>query len=142
VAEALLVARELTEKGRYQIGDPELANELAELGYPGDAAMNVVFLSRGRVLSMKAEQCPECGERSLRRTTAVLTGRRKGESFPIRTAALVCSNCQFKTIPEDSMGQFARRTADAAPQVRPAPGDAPGAFPVVPFRRPCAPMVD
>jgi putative zinc finger/helix-turn-helix YgiT family protein len=62
---------------------------------------------------MKKNQCPECGEYGLRKTTAELIGRRKGESFPIQTAALVCSDCGFKTIPRDSMGEFALHTADA-----------------------------
>jgi hypothetical protein len=42
--QALAIARDLTQKRFYEIGNPELANELAELGYPGDAAMNKALL--------------------------------------------------------------------------------------------------
>lgn len=42
--QALAIARDLTKKQLYEIGDSELANELAELGYLGDEAMNKALL--------------------------------------------------------------------------------------------------
>jgi hypothetical protein len=45
ILEALLVAKDLTQKNLFQIGDPEIANELAELGYPGEEAMLKALLT-------------------------------------------------------------------------------------------------
>lgn len=36
LSEAIAIAKDLTTKKLYHLGDQELANELAELGYPGD----------------------------------------------------------------------------------------------------------
>jgi len=44
ILEAIVVAKELTQKNLYQIGDPELANELAELGYLGEECMSEALL--------------------------------------------------------------------------------------------------
>jgi hypothetical protein len=45
IIEALLIAKDLTRKSLFQIGDPEIANELAELGYPGEEAMLKALLT-------------------------------------------------------------------------------------------------
>jgi hypothetical protein len=39
VREAISIAKQLTQKNLYHIGDPEIANEVADLGYPGDEGM-------------------------------------------------------------------------------------------------------
>jgi len=44
-AEALDIARRLMRKGLFQVGDPELPNELAELGIVGDEAMREALLA-------------------------------------------------------------------------------------------------
>lgn len=36
IAEAISIAKQLTQKKLFHIGDVEIANELAELGYPGE----------------------------------------------------------------------------------------------------------
>jgi hypothetical protein len=43
--EAILIAKDLTRKNLFHIGDPEIANELAELGYPGEEAMVEALLT-------------------------------------------------------------------------------------------------
>jgi len=57
--------------------------------------------------------CPECGEGGLTSRLAVLTGSRKGESFPIRMKALCCDTCDFKTVAREDAAQFALRTSNA-----------------------------
>lgn len=44
IPEAIRIAKELTKKDLYHIGDPEMANELAELGYPGEEGMSQALL--------------------------------------------------------------------------------------------------
>jgi hypothetical protein len=44
IPEALLIAKDLTQKNLFQIGDAEIANE-AELGYPGEEAMQKALLT-------------------------------------------------------------------------------------------------
>jgi len=39
IPEAIGIAKQLTEKNLFEIGDPEIANEVADLGYPGDEGM-------------------------------------------------------------------------------------------------------
>jgi len=58
-------------------------------------------------------KCPECGKCYLEPATTTLTGATHGERFDIITDALCCPNCGFKTIPTETMGQFALRVADA-----------------------------
>ena len=65
----------------------------------------------------KKLQCPECGKGYLKKEIAELVGSRKGEPFPIRMEALVCSKCHFKTVPQERAAQFALRTANAYRQV-------------------------
>lgn len=57
-------------------------------------------------------QCPECGS-YLREQVASLTGSRKGESFTVEMDALVCPQCDFKTVPKNRAAQFALRIANA-----------------------------
>ncbi|SPF49391.1 hypothetical protein SBA4_4050005 [Candidatus Sulfopaludibacter sp. SbA4] len=58
-------------------------------------------------------KCPECDRRNLQASVTELTGSTHGESFSIRSDALVCPNCGFKTMPVERMGEFALRVADA-----------------------------
>ena len=45
VTEAISIAKTLTEKQLFHIGDSEITNEVAELGYPGDEGMISALLS-------------------------------------------------------------------------------------------------
>jgi hypothetical protein len=44
IVEAVAIAKDLTRKHLYHIGDPEIANELAELGYLGEESMTKALL--------------------------------------------------------------------------------------------------
>ena len=57
--------------------------------------------------------CPECEKRDLETHIVELSGKTHDEEFVINTAALVCPNCGFKTIPKELMGQFGLRISDA-----------------------------
>lgn len=58
-------------------------------------------------------QCPQCGKGRLKRSVADLTGSCKGESYTVSMDALVCPNCDFKTIPTERASQFALRVSNA-----------------------------
>jgi hypothetical protein len=44
VPEVIAIAKQLTQKNLFEIGDPEIANEIAELGYPGEEGMREALL--------------------------------------------------------------------------------------------------
>lgn len=62
---------------------------------------------------MTTVKCPECEKRQMTPAITELVGTTHGESVPIISDALVCSNCGFKTVPSGKMGEFALRVADA-----------------------------
>ena len=45
IPEAIAVAKSLTQNKLYHIGDAEIANELADLGYAGEDAMQAALLT-------------------------------------------------------------------------------------------------
>lgn len=50
IPESILIAKQLTQKNLFQIGDPEIANEIAELGYPGNEGMlNALLIALSEV---------------------------------------------------------------------------------------------
>ena len=48
-----------------------------------------------------------------RRESSGIEGTRRGESFIIRSEALVCPKCGFKTVPREKAADFSLRVANA-----------------------------